>query len=204
MDERVSAANGTSPLHHLVRELAAGSVPGAEGVQIAEVPLLAQVSLRGDPDDPRLPGAVRSALDLELAVLPNTFTRLGSMRCYWLGPDEWLVVAEPGLQTDLAHRLGARLHGQHASALDVSASRTTIELRGRRSREVLAKACSLDLHPRVFGPGRCAQTNVARTQALLALEDELPVFRLFVRSSFAVYLAQWLLDDVREYHPRRA
>ena len=65
---------------------------------------------------------------------------------------------------------------------------------------MLAKACPLDFHPRAFGPARCAQSNVARTQALIALEDELPVFRLFVRSSFAVYLAEWLLDAMREYH----
>jgi sarcosine oxidase subunit gamma len=197
MDDNVLAR---SPLHHLARELAAGSVPGAGGVQIAELPLLALVALRGDPGDPRFPGAVRDAMGLELAIPANTFTRSGTMRCYWLGPGEWLIAAGPGSQTDIVDRLGARLRGQHAGALDVSASRTTLELRGRRAREVLAKACSVDLHARVFGAGRCAQTNVARTQALLALEDEAPVFRLFVRGSFAVYLAQWLLDAMREYH----
>ena len=58
----------------------------------------------------------------------------------------------------------------------------------------------LDLHPRSFRPGDCAQSNFARTQAIVALEDEAPLFHLFVRRSLAPYLAEWLLDAMREYH----
>jgi sarcosine oxidase subunit gamma len=200
MAEGVFEAVRRSPLAHLARELSDGSVPGANGVQIREIALLAQVSLRGDPDDAQFRSCVQHAIHLELAVEPNTFTQRGALRCYWLGPDEWLIIGEPGTEKDLTERLGASLSGRHASAIDVTSSRTTIELRGERAREVLAKACPLDLHPRAFGRARCAQSNVARTQALIALEDELPVFRLFVRSSFAVYLAEWLLDAMREHH----
>ncbi len=178
--------------------LAAGSVPGA--VTLTEVPFLAKIGLRGDPADARFRDGVRSALELDLALEPNTFTRRDALRCLWLGPDEWLVVGPAGAAAELSGRLEAALQSRHVAIVDLSAASATFELRGERAREVLAKACSLDLHPRVFGPGRCAQSNFARTQGILTLEDDAPRFRLFVRRSFALYLADWLLDAMREYH----
>ena len=82
----------------------------------------------------------------------------------------------------------------------MSANRTVLELAGPRAREVLTKGCSLDLHPRAFGPGRCAQTALARTQVILEAAPRphgLPASPL-VRRSFAAYLAAWLLDATAE------
>ena len=50
---------------------------------------------------------------------------------------------------------------------DVSAQRTTLELSAPGARDVLAQGCSLDLHPRAFGPGDCAQTLLARAAVIL-------------------------------------
>jgi sarcosine oxidase subunit gamma len=69
---------------------------------------------------------------------------------------------------------------------------------GPRARDLLAHGCALDLHPRSFGPGRCAQTMLARAQVLLVAHDG-DEFTVFVRSSFAGYLATWLLDAAAEY-----
>jgi sarcosine oxidase subunit gamma len=66
---------------------------------------------------------------------------------------------------------------------------------------VLSRGCALDLHPRVF-TGRCAQTLVARTQAVLV--EESGEFLVLVRSSFAGYLGEWLLDAAVEYRSGRA
>ncbi|HXV08570.1 MAG TPA: sarcosine oxidase subunit gamma family protein [Burkholderiales bacterium] len=186
-----------SALGRRADRLVAGSVPGA--VTLAEIPFLAKIGLRGDPADARFRDAARSALELDLALQPNTFTRRDALRCLWLGPDEWLVVGPAGAVVELSGRLEAALQGRHAAIVDLSAAHAAFELRGERAREVLAKACSLDLHPRAFRPGQCAQSNFARTQAVLALEDDAPAFRLFVRRSFALYLADWLLDAMREY-----
>jgi sarcosine oxidase subunit gamma len=43
-------------------------------------------------------------------------------------------------------------------------------------------------------PGSCAQTLVARANVLLQQMDDAPTYRLFVRPSFAAYLAAWLAD----------
>jgi sarcosine oxidase subunit gamma len=63
---------------------------------------------------------------------------------------------------------------------------------------LLAHGCALDLRPRVFGPGRCAQTLLARAGVVLMARDG-DEFLVFVRSSFAGYLAAWLLDAAAEY-----
>ena len=80
------------------------------------------------------------------------------------------------------------------AAVDLSANRTTLELRGPASRDVLAAGCALDLHPRAFRPGRCAQTLLARAQVVLEQVDAEPAYRLLVRGSFAGYVATWLAD----------
>jgi sarcosine oxidase subunit gamma len=109
---------------------------------------------------------------------PNTV--LGD--ALWLGPDEWLVLG--GREADFPHA---------SAAVDVSANRVCLELAGPGAADVLAHGCSLDLHRSVFPPGRCAQTLVARAQAILWRVDE-ETFRLLVRPSFAGYLRAWLRD----------
>ena len=85
-------------------------------------------------------------------------------------------------------------------AVAVSDQRIGLRLTGSRARDVLAKGGSLDLHPRVFGAGRAAQTTVGLAGVvLLALSGTGDDFLLLVRSSFAGYLAEWLLDAALEY-----
>jgi sarcosine oxidase subunit gamma len=124
---------------------------------------------------------------------PNRVTTAGERAILWLGPDEYLVVAPDG--DDVAEVTGE-------SVVDVSANRTTIELSGPYARDVLEKGMSIDLHPRAFGPGRCAQTLLARAQVVLRQLDSLdrtePTYHVLVRGSFAPYLADWLVDAAKE------
>ena len=87
-------------------------------------------------------------------------------------------------------------------AVDVSAQRIGLRISGPRARQVLAKGCAIDLHPRVFVPGSSAQTTLGQAGVvLLALggRDDDAEFAVLVRSSFAGYLATWLLDACLEY-----
>ncbi|TDC07091.1 FAD-dependent oxidoreductase [Nonomuraea longispora] len=93
-----------------------------------------------------------------------------------LGPDWWLVSG------DVPPRPGW---------VDVSGQRTVLELAGPAAYDVLITGCPIDLDPSVF-PGH-AQTLLARTSVIL---ERLPpeTYRIYVRSSFAKYLAEWLID----------
>ncbi|MEV6156674.1 2Fe-2S iron-sulfur cluster-binding protein [Nonomuraea sp. NPDC052129] len=106
-----------------------------------------------------------------------------------LGPDWWLVTE------DTEERPGW---------VDVSGQRTVLELTGPGALDVLITGCPIDLHPAVF-PGH-AQTLLGKAAVLLERfsDPEGPEgpegsegeggYRIYVRSSYAAYLAEWLLD----------
>lgn len=158
-----------------------------------EVPFLAQVNLRSDPSDVEVMDRLASVLEFPLPLTPNTASGDLDRHALWLGPDEWLVVAPAGSEATLETRCRDALAGA-GSVVDVSANRTIVELRGQEARVVLETGCAIDLHPRAFHRGCCAQTLVARTAVILHQLTDEPLYRLFVRPSFAMYLATWLLD----------
>jgi sarcosine oxidase, subunit gamma len=162
----------------------AGRAADLAAVGAAEVAFPAQLSLRLDP-------AEAARLPLPLPVEPNTWSRGGGRETLWLGPDEWLVVAEPGSAPALAEELELALQGLHHSVVDVSANRAVLELAGADRFELLAQGCRLDLHPRAWRQGGCAQTLLGRVPVLL--QERGHATRIFVRASFAVHLADWLV-----------
>ncbi|HEU5225015.1 MAG TPA: sarcosine oxidase subunit gamma family protein, partial [Actinomycetota bacterium] len=90
--------------------------------------------------------------------------------------------------------LEASIAGLHRSVVDVSANRTVIELAGPSRHDLLSSACPVDLHPRSWGDGRCAQSVFGAAQVLLHERDG--ATRLFVRPSFADYVVDLLLVSV--------
>ncbi len=73
-----------------------------------------------------------------------------------------------------------------------------LELRGARARAVLDKGCPTDLHPVAFPIGRAITTTLGLVPLLLWRVDE-DAYRLLPRSSFADYVARWLLDAMAEH-----
>ncbi|HWB50296.1 MAG TPA: sarcosine oxidase subunit gamma family protein [Stellaceae bacterium] len=130
---------------------------------------------------------------IPLPLTPNRVAAAGTVRVLWLGPNEWLVVAE-GEAPDLLPRLERAAAGRRAAINDLSSSRVVIGIGGDRARDLLAAGCGLDLHPRVFGPGHCAQTVLARVPVILDQVDTSPHYHVLVRRSYARWLADWLID----------
>jgi sarcosine oxidase subunit gamma len=217
-----------SPLAHRSADLAATSSASSGRLALAEVPFLAQVNLRVQPD---WPAAVRigSSLGLDLPEAGRTSAG-GPWSALWLGPDEWLVVGPEGAEATLVETLTEALGEDRGSVVDVSAARATLSLTGPGARDLLEQACSLDLHPRAFPAGRCAQTTFARAQILLwhvpspspsprspagprkvSGSDTFPgssadlggaaapEYRLMFGPSFADYFVDWLTDAAEEY-----
>lgn len=166
------------------------------GVTFREVSPPTLVNLRGDPGDPGFMAEAAKLLGAAPPTVPNTVAAAGGIEILWLGPDEWLVVAQPPTG-DLARRLDGALAVHHHAATDVSAGRVVAEITGAQARAVLATGIRLDLHPRVFGPGRCAQTGLAGVPVILQGLDETPSFRLYLRNSFASYAVAWLDDAIK-------
>jgi sarcosine oxidase, subunit gamma len=135
---------------------------------------------------------VGTTLGLALPMQPNTVSSSGQRSALWLGPDEWLILDEgPPTREDAVR---AAFPPEWGSVVDVSANRVVFEIAGPTAREQLAHGCPLDLHPRVFGPGQCAQTLLARTAVIVWQTDATPTYRILVRASFADHIARWLTD----------
>ncbi|MBV7695644.1 sarcosine oxidase subunit gamma [Streptomyces sp. TRM70350] len=199
MAETALTAPLRSPLSQVADHLAAATRTSGGAIRLAELPFLAQLNVRMDAKGAAAE-AVGLALDLQLPLQPNTVVRAGELTALWLGPDEWLLVGPPGSERDLESRIRQAAGDEFVSVIDVSAQRTTLLVTGPRAHDLLAHGCSLDLHPRAFGPGRCAQTTLGRTQVVLVARDEYRAgFWVLVRSTFAGYLADWLLDAATEY-----
>jgi sarcosine oxidase, subunit gamma len=162
---------------------------------IRELPFLTQLNVRANPRDSPLMGHLADTLGCPLPLEPNTVA-LGrdDRRTLWLGPDEWLVVAPESQAIALEKSLRTGLDGTFGSIVDVSASRIVLEIRGSGARDVLAHGIPIDLDQRRFPPATCAQTLLAKSQVIIERRDDGEAFRLFVRSSLARYVADWLLD----------
>jgi sarcosine oxidase, subunit gamma len=154
------------------------------GIRITAEPFVAMVDVRLDP---------AGAPALGLPTTPSTWVVRGDGRAIWLGPDEWLVTSPSRRPPELPDA---------DAVVDVSGQRTTLRLTGEHVRAVLATGCALDLHPRAFPRGSAAQTLLGMAGVvLLALDDTGTEYEILVRSSFARYLADWLLDAAAEFTP---
>lgn len=172
--------------------------PGEAGVTLCERRFVGKINLRGEPVRP-FRDAVKKALGVAPPTKPNTSAAGETCTILWLGPNEWLAVTPPGAEGDAAAALREALGKRHAAVTDVSEARTVIALGGPRARDVLAKGCPLDLHPRVFKAGDCAQSALAKALVILHQTDDAPAYDIYVDRSFADYLWRWLEDAAAEY-----
>jgi heterotetrameric sarcosine oxidase gamma subunit len=177
-----------SPLGHF-----AATTHADAALSMRELPFCGVIDLRLDQRDK----GARDAAELALVVaLPeagrSVIAAAGSV--LWLGPDEFLIVTEPERQTSVAASLLGALRGRRAAVIDISDSRTIIALSGVHARDVLAKGCGLDLHPRSFAPGQCARSSIAKAGVALYQLDDAPTYHILVERSLAEYLWLWLAD----------
>lgn len=184
----------TSPLGPYAARLA--ELPAA--VRIGEVAFLTQLDLRVEPGSDAAAAASR-VLGVKLPTTACTaVTGAEGTEVLWLGPDEWLVLGQPGhcgLEADLREAIDGS-----GAVVDVSAQRTAVALSGPQARDLLAHGCAIDLDPRVSPRGTCVQTLLALAGVILVVRDDAASdFLVLVRSSFARYLADWLVDACQEY-----
>ena len=143
--------------------------------------------------------AFEKLLGFALPLESNRTNGKGAWTGLWLGPDEWLVTAPNGQEQELFKAFSGATAAHHAAITDVSDARTVLLLSGLNARDVLEKGCGLDLHPRVFQTGHCAQTRLARTGVLLHQISDEPAYEIYVGWSFAAYLWIWLEDAAAEF-----
>ncbi len=170
---------------------------GVTGTAIAERRLaIVQLQARKG-QEPALATAIVSAFGLTLPP-PGQASSADSTTAVWIQPGSWLVLAPFTARGDLARRLAGGVAGL-ASVTDQTFGKAVLRLSGERARDVLAKGCRVDLHPRAFGPGRAAATTIAQIGCVLVQADEAPTFDLVVPSTLAEAFLEWLEASAAEF-----
>ncbi len=190
-----SRAPGRTALSGKARQTADSPGGGRAGLVISELAHLGKINLRGGDDI--LPVVKKHTGCASLPANNKTVT-VGDRTIVWLAPDEFLVLCEPGEETNLHNQLMLDLEKVHAAVTNVTDALCAMSLRGPALRKVLAKGCTLDLHPSVFTAGMCAQSMLSHAAVtLVAVGDD--QFTLICRTSFAAYVHDWLMDAGLEY-----
>ncbi len=163
----------------------------SHGLAIRVPSLIAQLNLRGGSDD-LVKGFERASLDLPLATSVGTTATAGAWTSLALGPDEWLLVGPEAQKTAVIDGLTAGLQDDHASIVDVSFNRVAIDIGGPNALQLLAALSPLS--SAAAAKPACAETLMAKAQVVLQFPGGGADFRVFVRASFAGYLADVIAD----------
>ena len=120
--------------------------------------------------------ALTQAFDAPWPSAPNSVAG-DEFRVAWLGQA-------------IADRVEAACRGRLHHLADVSSGYRLWILTGAAAPRLINSGCSLDLHPRVFGEGRCARSVLAQIPILLIRRPD--GLDLLAESSLAHYLRSWL------------
>jgi len=132
---------------------------------------------------------------------PNRASGDGDTKALWLGPERWLIVAPAS--RSLGAALAQNLVADQAAVVELDHARTIVRVAGRNARDVLAKGCLLDLHPKSFGKGQTAQTALFHVNTLIHCVEP-DTFDLYITRSHGQSMVEALTDAAGEFGCRVA
>ncbi len=156
----------------------------SHGVSVAEATIAAAWNVQGRATRAGFVDVVRGLFGVELPIAPNTTAKTHALSALWLGPRSWLLVA--GAESALVDFAAKRdaMNATGGALFDVTASRFAWTISGPRAATVLATGCPLDLHPRAFASGACAQSLFGHVNVLIEKRDDAPTFAMMAARSF--------------------
>jgi heterotetrameric sarcosine oxidase gamma subunit len=186
-----------SPLADIAVQGRFGADRGAPGVTLAvrhPVSIVTVIARKGKAQ--ALSGAIEQHYGMASPPAGRSAEGRG-VTLHWCGAEQWYAVAEGRGEGALYRELKSRFAGL-ASCSDQSHGRVILSISGAKARNLLAKGTPVDLHPRSFGPGQCAATQMAHVGVHLAQvgrdDFELSVFRGFSESFW-----EWLTEQAEEF-----
>ena len=175
-----------SPLHGL-------ALPAGPRFSLTEAPPAARFILRGGE-------GVRAACGMAFGAEPPS--RLGpagegaGRAALWLGPDEWLLIAEGADSAALSEVMESVLDGTAHSLVDVSHRQIGLIASGPAAARALNAGCPLDLDPCAFPVGMATRTLFDKAEIVLWRRAQ-TTFDVEVWRSFAPHVAASLAEAAR-------
>jgi sarcosine oxidase subunit gamma len=137
--------------------------------------------------------AFLSAFGVEGLARIGASVTVGGSSLLGIGPGLWLLIA----LDETPQTSGAKLAAAFDVAVETGDAWTQLVISGSASLDLLAKGCALDLHRGAFQKGACAVTRFAQVRCVLHRAGD--VYRLLIGRSYAVSLAEWLIEAAAEF-----
>ena len=141
--------------------------------------------------------AARSSCSRAFAVdLPQELGSAGvgdDRAAIWLGPDEWLLIAEDVDPEIMAAEIEAALGTTPHSLVDVSHRQIGLDIRGPFAARALSAGCPLDLRTSAFPSGMATRTVFDKAEIVLWRTGD-TAFRVEVARSFAPFVVAALME----------
>jgi sarcosine oxidase subunit gamma len=169
------------------------ALPANGKVEAVALPCATRFILRGGPDaaDP-----VGAAFGAAPPLQPLRAISEGARAALWLGPDEWLLIAEDE-PADIGAKLEAALAGVPHALVDVSHRQCAIEVGGAGAARLLNAGVPLDLDLAAFPVGMATRTLLLKAEIVL-WRREAERFRVETGRSFGPYVAAVLDASARD------
>jgi sarcosine oxidase subunit gamma len=169
------------------------ALPAGPRFALAEAPPAARFILRGGD-------GVRAACGMAFGAEPPS--KLGAAgegagrAALWLGPDEWLLIAEGADAAPLGEMLESVLDGTAHSLVDISHRQIGLVPSGPAAARVLNAGCPLDLDLGAFPLGMATRTLFDKAEIVL-WRRAATIFHIEVWRSFAPHIAALLAEAAR-------
>lgn len=176
---------------------------GNSGVplRIGEDPGFSLLQVSAFPDTLReLERILERVFGLRFPPRAGVAARQDECTFFKVGPEQFWVVSA---SDEWSATLRDTVSGEVGSSLALSHSRARLFLEGDFCRQVLATGIALDLYPSAFPVDAFALTELQHTSTLLhrAAADR---YELYVPSTFAEWIWEWLSDAALPYLAERA
>lgn len=189
--------NAISPLSDLSSNYQESKKPHPSEFAMNEKTFLGKIALFGKEN--LFFEKISNKFNITLPTLANTTTTNDKITALWLSQKEWLLTLNSSANNEEIELLQNELNNIHALAIDVSDRWTTINISGNKVPDILSKGTFIDLDNSVFGIGACAQTTLWTVNVIIYKIDSKPTFDLFVDSTMATFLWEWLEHSSKEY-----
>jgi len=159
-------------------------------VAVSVLPPASRVSLRAPSTS--VP-AISEALRVDLPTRPKSSAAAAGRTALWLGPDEWLILAESS-DDPLADLSGVdALH----SAVDVSHRNVAFAVSGADAETTLGAGCPQDLSIEAFPVDACSRSVLGKVEIVLH-RTAADAFRVECWRSFSDYVLGFLGEAARD------
>ena len=136
--------------------------------------------------------AASAAFGVALPTTPLRAATTATRTAFWLGPDEWLLIASDVETAALQQTLETALAGVPHALVDISNRQTALLIEGPGAATAINAGTPLDLSLAAFPVGMVARTIFEKAEIVLWRTAE-QSFRIEVWRSFAPYV-QALLE----------